>query len=474
MKYKFFSLILLLSAACSSDEPSGLAAPEPADATDISGTSFVISWNAVSGALGYELDISTDDFTTFVTGYNSKKVIATTETVTGLSAGTTYKYRVRSFNETGVSPNSEEAEVTTTFLPVANINGVQFTPTSLTLTDTQVGLELRMKNATHDITFRLSGKEAGTYDLLGLLTLGRKASFETAMAWWTTGTETFYDISGSVAVSKSPDGKFSLTFSAKGESASGAISNITNGKLQNVITRVGVTQCSLATFSQTSGGQTRTGTFGYDGEGRLIQFASATDMWNFFWTGSRITRAIFITEYEWRDEVWTYQNNLLTKITGTTIGVMGDGPFEITYTYTGGKLTKAVREANLNEVPFTFSNTISYSGDNVSTVELTTSFFGDIIGTQTDTYSQFDAKNNFWQLLAKNTNNPLPIGFTESIGGEVLSKNNPGKMTTPGQTGPITTTFTYPAYSAAGYPTSLTYASTTNNYTATATYAGCN
>lgn len=67
-------------------------------ATSISSSGFTANWNSATGATGYQLDISTDNFATFVTGYNSKSITGTSRVVTGLGANTTYQYRVRVVN----------------------------------------------------------------------------------------------------------------------------------------------------------------------------------------------------------------------------------------------------------------------------------------------------------------------------------------------------------------------------------------
>ena len=102
-------------------------APTALAATAISPTGFTANWAAVSSATGYQLDISKDNFATFVEGYDSKPVGGTSQTVTGLTSATPYQYRVRAVNDGGVSGNSANISVTTSIPPPS-------TPTSLAAT----------------------------------------------------------------------------------------------------------------------------------------------------------------------------------------------------------------------------------------------------------------------------------------------------------------------------------------------------
>lgn len=78
-------------------------------------TSFSANWNAVPNATGYRLDVSTvSTFTSLVAGYNNLDVgNVLTKSVTGLTAGTTYYYRIRAYKASGSSGNSNSISVTT-------------------------------------------------------------------------------------------------------------------------------------------------------------------------------------------------------------------------------------------------------------------------------------------------------------------------------------------------------------------------
>ena len=80
-------------------ESYSMVVPVPTAATTIMQTGFTANWTAPAvGTVdnNYRLDVSTSPtFASFVTGYNGLTVAGTSQSVTGLTAGTTYYYRVR-------------------------------------------------------------------------------------------------------------------------------------------------------------------------------------------------------------------------------------------------------------------------------------------------------------------------------------------------------------------------------------------
>ena len=90
------------------------AAPQALKATNVTANSFSANWTGVSGATGYQLDVSTSStFVTYLPGYRSLDVSGTTQNVTGIAPSTTYYYRLRAYNGNGTSPNSNVIRVKT-------------------------------------------------------------------------------------------------------------------------------------------------------------------------------------------------------------------------------------------------------------------------------------------------------------------------------------------------------------------------
>jgi phosphodiesterase/alkaline phosphatase D-like protein len=95
--------------------PCTPAAPSAQSATNVTSSSFTANWRSVSGAIDYRLDVSTSSsFTTYVPGYQDLSVgNIISFPVTGLSAHTTYYYRVRAYNGCAASANSSVKSVQT-------------------------------------------------------------------------------------------------------------------------------------------------------------------------------------------------------------------------------------------------------------------------------------------------------------------------------------------------------------------------
>lgn len=107
------------------------ATPTASSATGVTSTFFTASWSAAAGATVYRVDVSSDGFSSRLTGYDNLAVVGTALMVTGLSPSTTYQYRVRAENSSGESPNSSTITVLTvpaapTALPASNVTGSSF------------------------------------------------------------------------------------------------------------------------------------------------------------------------------------------------------------------------------------------------------------------------------------------------------------------------------------------------------------
>jgi hypothetical protein len=116
--------------------------PSVTAGTLVTGTSFQANWLAVGGATAYYLDVSTvNTFASFVPGYSNLAVgNVLLRSVTGLSPGTTYYYRVRAGNSCGVSASSLIITVTTTALPYCTPTAPATTTTSVNSFSTTGGI----------------------------------------------------------------------------------------------------------------------------------------------------------------------------------------------------------------------------------------------------------------------------------------------------------------------------------------------
>jgi hypothetical protein len=94
---------------------SELASDADAISSPPTRSSFMASWDDVTGANGYLLDVSTSDsFSSYVEGYHELNVGKVTgRLVTGLKQGTTYYYRVRPYGGAGAGNYSHVVTATT-------------------------------------------------------------------------------------------------------------------------------------------------------------------------------------------------------------------------------------------------------------------------------------------------------------------------------------------------------------------------
>jgi len=195
-------------------------------ATNITATSFTANWTAFTGATGYYLDVATNNtFTTYVTGFNNLYVSGqstSSASVTGLTLGVTYYYRVRVNNASGPGPSSNTTSVitgggscinpTNGGMIAANQTGcTPFTPAAFTSTSAPTGhtgtLEYKWQSS---VTSSSSGftdiasSNSATYTS-GALTQStwfKRLARVTCMANWTGAAE-----SNVVAVTVSPGGQ---------------------------------------------------------------------------------------------------------------------------------------------------------------------------------------------------------------------------------------------------------------------------
>lgn len=112
-------------------DTSSPTAPGTPMVTSTGTTTLDISWSASTDDVGvsaYEIDVSTDNFSTYSAGYNDFDMgSGTTEQLTGLSAATQYYFRLRAKDEAGNTSSSSTAGTGTTnaeAAPSSAIRGV--------------------------------------------------------------------------------------------------------------------------------------------------------------------------------------------------------------------------------------------------------------------------------------------------------------------------------------------------------------
>jgi hypothetical protein len=127
-----------------------LQSPALSSSTGITTTGFTTNWNSVVNATSYQLDVSTDLFTTFVPGYQNLIINGTTRSITGLTPGTTYYIRVRAVNSATTSQNSLTFSQSTNSLP-----GSPEAPRPIDITTTSFSLNWNAVVGSPPISYRL-------------------------------------------------------------------------------------------------------------------------------------------------------------------------------------------------------------------------------------------------------------------------------------------------------------------------------
>lgn len=93
--------------------------PVTTEAMEITPFSFRANWLSAAGATGYYLDVSKDDFTTFVV--QDFELSATFKKIESIQPGKEYRYRVRAYNSSGVSGNSNVTTVNTMVVGIGDM-----------------------------------------------------------------------------------------------------------------------------------------------------------------------------------------------------------------------------------------------------------------------------------------------------------------------------------------------------------------
>ena len=119
--------VLLYSCSKSSNPPSPAnpappAAPTALAVINFTDTSLIAQWQPVTGATSYDLFVATDtNFANPVTGYNPKSITDTVATITPLSPGTKYYYKVVAINSS--STKSAASNIIVLATPLASADG---------------------------------------------------------------------------------------------------------------------------------------------------------------------------------------------------------------------------------------------------------------------------------------------------------------------------------------------------------------
>jgi len=182
----------LTTAPLTANTYTCLATPTSNAGTVVTGSGFTANWTAVTGATGYLLDVSTvNTFASFVAGYNGLVLSggsSISQAVSGLTANTTYYYRVRATNATScISASSSIQSVFTGHC----------VPTATAGTGTYIN-SFTTTGGTANITNSSSGFTAGAYQdnyatMLTSQYAGNIINFSFALVGGTAGVAIWVD-----------------------------------------------------------------------------------------------------------------------------------------------------------------------------------------------------------------------------------------------------------------------------------------
>ena len=167
-------------------------------ATDIGTNSFKANWQVNDGATGYFLDVSTDNFKTFVAGYENKAVgNVTSFSVTDIPASASYQYRIRVTDGYHVSDNSEIISLKTLQYPDFQITSITpqsgYMGTEVTLSGTGFSPDVAQNNVFFAKNMKASVLTAATTTLKVVVPYGALSGKITVKTneRSTTGNEVF-------------------------------------------------------------------------------------------------------------------------------------------------------------------------------------------------------------------------------------------------------------------------------------------
>ena len=172
------------------------SAPSGLTATAISGSQINLSWSDVANETGFKIERKTGAGGTYAqiatTGAN-----VTTYSDTGLTAGTTYFYRVRATNASGDSSYSNETSATTVVSPPNAPSGLTATATS----STQINLS--WTDVANETGFKIERKTGvgGTYSQIATVGAGIVSYSNTGL---TANTNYYYRVRATNAGGDSP------------------------------------------------------------------------------------------------------------------------------------------------------------------------------------------------------------------------------------------------------------------------------